>query len=145
MTREENLSGTSALEQHSYVRCLLINECSRVWSCDPWHSPTDSVTRVQDGKTPLSDQRLRAAFRGRVGILGTGLEPGRTVLLVDLQHPQRYPGESERLLRSAEGFVTSAIRGFNLFGRGRVLSYAYPLAAYSKYSKHGHAVWNSLC
>jgi hypothetical protein len=53
------------------------------------------VMILQDGKTPLSDQRLRAAFRGRARVLGIGLEPGRTVLLVDLQHPQRYAGESE--------------------------------------------------
>lgn len=36
---------------------------------------------------------MRSAIRGGVGILGAGLQPGGTLLLVHVQHPQRHTGQ----------------------------------------------------
>jgi len=51
------------------------------------------VIFFQDRETPLPDKRLWAAFRGRAGVLGAGLKPGRALLLVHVQHSQRHSGK----------------------------------------------------
>ena len=49
---------------------------------------------LSHGEATLPDRCVRPAVRGRAGLLGTGCEPGGTVLLDDVHNTSEHAGDA---------------------------------------------------